>query len=190
MELLKIILKKRWISPVTFFFLRRKRISQCLLKLLSCIIFSWVVKNVFLQALKPYPFTNDIDIIKRIKRYVIASFSRIESDSSEMSLAINEGKTNYLLLTTCTPSILFTLVLPFNSKNDVSLEIRGISTLAQNLLVNVISIGNWVAEQLNWCCKNRLYTLGFNVAPKHGCGSKNNWDNNSTSVLWFIKCWR
>ena len=44
-------------------------------------------------------YADDIDIIGHTKRDVIAAFSAIERQSTKMVVAVNEGKTNYMLST-------------------------------------------------------------------------------------------
>ena len=53
-----------------------------------------VSKSVQLLA-----YTDDIDIIGRTKRDVTAAFSAIERESTKMGLAVNEGRTKYMLST-------------------------------------------------------------------------------------------
>ena len=99
-------------------------------------------KNVHLLA-----YADNIDIIGRTMRDVTAVFSAGEQESAKMGLAVNEGKTIYMLSTSgvvprmrsqITPnSCNFDVVKKFtylgtaiNTLNDVSLEIKRRVTLA------------------------------------------------------------
>ena len=94
-------------------------------------------------------YADGIDITGRTKRDVIAAFSAIERQSTKMGLAVNEGKTKYMLSTSrdvrCIDSqnavdnYTFDTVNEFiylgsaiTIKNDVSLEIKRRITPANN----------------------------------------------------------
>ena len=51
------------------------------------------------KIVKMLAYADDIDIIGRTKRNVTAAFSAIERESTKMGLAVNEGKTKYMLST-------------------------------------------------------------------------------------------
>ena len=73
----------------------------------SCDLFNFVMENIlrkvectiFPKYVKLLAYTDDIDIIGRTKRDVTAAFSFIERKYSKMALAVNEGKTKYMLST-------------------------------------------------------------------------------------------
>ncbi|XP_050745358.1 uncharacterized protein LOC127011601 [Drosophila biarmipes] len=78
---------------------------------LSCDLFNFVMKGVlrkagvhrsgtiFYKSVQLLAYADDIDIIGRSKRDVTAAFSAIEKESAKVGLAVNEGKTKYMLST-------------------------------------------------------------------------------------------
>ena len=78
---------------------------------LSCDLFNFVMESVlqkagvhrsvtiFQKSVQLLAYADDIDIIGRTKRDVTAAFSAIERESTKMGLAVNEGKTKYMLST-------------------------------------------------------------------------------------------
>ena len=126
---------------------------------LSCNLFNFVMEGVlrkagvhrngtiFYKCVQLLAYADDIDIIGRCKRDVTAAFSAIEKESSRVGLAVNEGKTKYMLSTTrntrrvgthvIADNYTFEVVPEFiylgtavNSNNDISLEIKRRITLA------------------------------------------------------------
>ena len=115
---------------------------------LSCDLFNWRVcygrwvgvhRNgaIFYKSVQLLAYADDIDIIGRTMQNVTAAFSAIERASVKMWLAVNEGKTTYMLTTSrdvpqITPnSYTFDVVKEFiclgsaiNTNNYVSLEIK------------------------------------------------------------------
>ncbi|XP_060665548.1 uncharacterized protein LOC132797786 [Drosophila nasuta] len=100
-----------------------------------------------ISSVKLLAYADDIDIIGRSKRDVTAAFSAIEKESAKVGLAVNEGKTKYMLSTSrearrldsqvVADNYMFEVVKEFtylgtaiNTKNDVSLEIKRRITLA------------------------------------------------------------
>ncbi|XP_051864248.1 uncharacterized protein LOC127566265 [Drosophila albomicans] len=94
-----------------------------------------------ISSVKLLAYADDIDIIGRSKRDVTAAFSAIEKESAKVGLAVNEGKTKYMLSTSrearrldsqvVADNYMFEVVKEFtylgtaiNTKNDVSLEIK------------------------------------------------------------------
>ena len=78
---------------------------------LSCDLFNFVMESVlrktgvhrngtiFQKNVHLLEYADDSDIIGRTKRDVTAAFSAIERKSTKMGLAVNEGKTKYMLAT-------------------------------------------------------------------------------------------
>ena len=78
---------------------------------LSCDLYNFVIESVlrkagvyrngtiFQKSVQLLAYADDIDIIGRTKRDVTAAFSAIERESTKMGLAVNEGKTKYMLST-------------------------------------------------------------------------------------------
>ena len=103
--------------------------------------------TVFCKSVQLLAYADDIDIIGRTKQDVTAAFSAIERESSKMGLAVNEGKTKYMLSTSRDARRIDSQITADNytfdtvkeviylgsavtTKNDVSLEIKRIITLA------------------------------------------------------------
>ena len=55
--------------------------------------------TIFYKSVQILAYANDIDVIGRMMRDVTAAFSAIERASAKMGLAVNEGKTKYMLTT-------------------------------------------------------------------------------------------
>ena len=55
--------------------------------------------TIFYKSVQLLAYADDIDIIGRTMRDVSAAFSAIELESAKMGLAVNEGKTKYMLTT-------------------------------------------------------------------------------------------
>ena len=53
--------------------------------------------TIFRKSVQLLAYAVDIDIIDRTKRDITAAFSAIERESTKMGLAVNEGKTKYML---------------------------------------------------------------------------------------------
>ena len=53
--------------------------------------------TIFQKSVQLLAHADDIDIIGRTKRGVTAAFSATERESTEVVLAVNEGKTKYML---------------------------------------------------------------------------------------------
>ena len=77
-------------------------------------------------------YADDIEIIGRTKQDVTAAFSAIKRESTKMGLAINEGKTEYMLSTShiTADNYALNIVKEFlyhgsavTTKNNVNLEI-------------------------------------------------------------------
>ena len=78
---------------------------------LSCDLFNFLMESVlrkagvhrngtiFYKSVQLLAYADDIDIIGRTMRDVTAAFSAIERESAKMGLAVNEGKTKYMLST-------------------------------------------------------------------------------------------
>ena len=76
---------------------------------LSCDLFNFLLESVlrktgvhcngtiFYKSVQLLAYAEDIDIIGRTMRDVTAAFSAIERQSAKMGLAVNEGKTKYML---------------------------------------------------------------------------------------------
>ena len=52
-----------------------------------------------MRGIQLLAYSNDINIIGRTKRDIIAAFSAIEWESIKMCMAVHEGKTKYMLST-------------------------------------------------------------------------------------------
>ena len=132
--------------------------------LLSCDLFNcgecsakgWIYRNdtTFQKSIQLLAYADNIDIIGRTKRDVTAAFSATERESTKMSRAVNEGKTNYILSTNkdvwridyqiTADNYSFDTVKEFiylgstvTTKNDVSLEIKRRITLANRCYCDV-----------------------------------------------------
>ena len=104
--------------------------------------------TIFYKSVQLLGYADHIDIIGRTMRDVTAAFTAIERKSAKMGLAVNEGKTKYMLLTNgyvprmgsqITISNNFDVVKEFiylgtaiNINNDVSLKIKRRETLANS----------------------------------------------------------
>ena len=126
---------------------------------LSCNLFNFAMEGVlrkagvhrngtiFYKSVQLLAYADDIDIIGRCKRDVTAAFSAIEKESAKVGLAVNEGKTKYMLATArntrrigthvSADGYTFEVVPEFiylgtsvNTTNDISLEIKRRITLA------------------------------------------------------------
>jgi len=127
---------------------------------LSCNLFNFVMESVLRKAgvhlsgtilsnrsVQLLAYADDIDIIGRTKRDVTAAFNAIERESAKVGLAVNEGKTKFMICSSRESQRLgtqlnadtynFEVVKDFiylgsavTSKNDVSLEIKRRITLA------------------------------------------------------------
>ena len=103
--------------------------------------------TIFQKSVQLLAYAVDIDIIRHTKRDVTAAFSAIERESTKMGLAVNEGKTKYMLSTSrdarhidsqiTADNYTFDTVKEFiylgsavTTRNDVSLEIKRRITLA------------------------------------------------------------
>ena len=97
--------------------------------------------TIFYKSVQLLAYADDIDIIGRTMRDVTAAFSAIERESVKVGLALNKGKTKYMLTTSgivprmgspiTANSYNFDVVKQFiylgtaiNTNNDVSLEIK------------------------------------------------------------------
>ena len=55
--------------------------------------------TLFFESVQLLAYADNIDVIGRTKRDVTTAFSAIERESTKMGLAVNEGETKYMLLT-------------------------------------------------------------------------------------------
>ena len=55
--------------------------------------------TIFYKSVQLLAYADDIDIIVRTMREVTTAFSAIERKSAKLGLAVNEGKTKYMLST-------------------------------------------------------------------------------------------
>ena len=53
--------------------------------------------TIFYKSVQLLAYADDIDIIGRTMRDVTAAFSAIERESAKIGLAVNEGRTKYML---------------------------------------------------------------------------------------------
>ena len=126
---------------------------------LSCDLFNIIMEGIlrkagvhrngtiFYKGVQLLAYADDIDIIGRTKRDVTAAFTAIEKESAKVGLAVNEGKTKYMLPAgrgarrlgshVSTGEYNFEVVKEFtylgtavNSNNDVSMEIKRRITIA------------------------------------------------------------
>ena len=113
--------------------------------------------TIFQKSVHLLAYADDIDIIGRTKRDLIAAFSAIEWESTKMGLAVNEGRIKYIF-STCRDvrridsritanNYTFDTVKEYiyrgsavTTKNDVSLEIKRRITLANRCFI--VSMGN------------------------------------------------
>ena len=56
-------------------------------------------KIIFQKIVQLLAYADDINIIGHTQRDVTAAFSAIERESTEIGLAVNKGKTKYMLST-------------------------------------------------------------------------------------------
>ena len=78
---------------------------------LSCDLFNFLMESalrkagvhgngtIFYKSVQLLAYSDDIDIIGRTLRDINPAFSAIEWESAKMGLALNEGKTKYMLTT-------------------------------------------------------------------------------------------
>ena len=55
--------------------------------------------TIFYKSVQLFAYADDIDIIGRTMQDITAGFSAIERESTKVGLAVNEGKTKYMLST-------------------------------------------------------------------------------------------